>query len=467
MDERTVFSILVGISLAALVAVPVALRRRRQRRDELALAGNVARGLGVPASLHPVIDADRCIGSLACLKACPEGDILGIIDGAARLVHGTNCVGHGRCAAACPVNAITLVFGSSARGVDLPEVDGRFESSRPGVHLVGELAGMGLIGNAVEQGVLCARYLAEELAGRPGTGERCADLVVIGAGPAGIACALEARARGLAVRLLDRGRLGGAMASYPRQGLVMAGPLELPGVGALRQPRIGKLELIAWFEAALSAAGLRVDEGVQVTGLSGRDGDFTVETGVGPLAARKVVLATGRGGAPRRLGVPGEELTKVTQALADVEQYAGARVLVVGGGDVAVDAACALVGQAGTEVTLVHRGAALDRCRQENRDRALRLAGQGRLALRLGTEVQQIDESYVTLRTGGALHLLANHYVIACLGGETAWPFLSRMGVELRRPVAASSGDPAVPASPEQASRRRWQRGLRWPAPPP
>ncbi len=379
MDERIVFAAVAGLGLVVLLAVPALLRRRRQRRDEGALAESVARGLHVPASLHPVIDTDRCIGSLSCLKACPEGDILGIVDGAARLVHGANCIGHGRCAAACPVEAITLVFGGSARGVDLPEVDERFESSRPGVHLVGELAGMGLIQNAIRQGAECAGYLAEALAGQAAWPRPAgaADVVVVGAGPAGVSCALELKARGVSARLLERERLGAAMAGYPRQGLVMAGPLRLPGAPPLREQRVGKEALLGWFREAIGGAGQQVEEGVTVTGLSGRDGAFVVETAAGPIAARKVVLATGRGGSPRRLGVPGDDLPKVARALADADQYAGARMLVVGGGDAAVEAACALAEGASAEVTLAHRGAALDRCRPENRARAEGLAAAG------------------------------------------------------------------------------------------
>jgi thioredoxin reductase/NAD-dependent dihydropyrimidine dehydrogenase PreA subunit len=457
VDETAITLAVTATSLVALVLAQVALRARRQRRDELALADNIERGATTPASLHPVIDTDRCIGSLACLKACPEGDILGIIDGAARLVHATNCVGHGRCAAACPVGAIQLVFGTATRGVDLPEVSGRFESSRPGVHLVGELGGMGLISNAIEQGVQCAGYLADELMSRSAGPRSGDDVVVIGAGPAGVSSALELRRRGLSVRLLDKGRLGGGVASFPRQGLVTTGPISLPGIRPLRGARIGKAELIGWFEQALRGAGQAVEEGVEVTGLEGHDGAFTLQTGRGPVAARKVVVATGRRGSPRRLGVPGDQLPKVVPGLVDVEPYLGRRVLVVGGGDAAVEAASLLAERGGIEVTLVHRGPELIRASPVNQVHVFELARQGKLSLRLSTGLERIEADQVTLLKDGTATRLENDVVIACLGGEPPLALLSTLGVALKRPPGQDGGRRQAPVG--LGSR---MAGVRW-----
>ncbi len=433
MDEQAIVVTLAGTVVAALLLAQAVVRRRRHRRAEQALADNVVRGTHVPVSLHPVIDTEVCIGSLACLRACPEGDILGVVDGAARLVHAANCVGHGRCAASCPVNAIKLVFGTATRGVDLPEVDERFESSRPGVHIIGELAGMGLIRSAIEQGTMCAGYLAEGLEAGGRGDPAAADVVVIGAGPAGVGCALALRERGLSVRVLDRGRVGTAIANFPRQALITAGPIELPGSGKLRRHRVKKEELLGYLEQAISRAGLRIDEGITVTGLGGSDGAFTVETGSGPIRARKVVLATGRRGAPRQLKVPGEELAKVTYSLIDAEQYRGAKVLVIGGGDAAVEAACALAAVGGVEVALIHRGPDLSRATVANQARALELAGQGKLTLRLGCEVRRIEAERVVLQMAGKDFSVPNDYLIACLGGEAPLEFLAAMGVQVRR----------------------------------
>ncbi|MGZ6135088.1 MAG: NAD(P)-binding domain-containing protein, partial [Myxococcaceae bacterium] len=263
-----------------------------------------------------MINPDICIGSLSCLKSCPEGDILGMVGGSARLIQADHCIGHGRCAAECPVDAIKLVFGTSERGVDLPMVDQYFESSRPGVHVVGELGGMGLIRNAVAQGLQVGQRLAATAPRRQGT-----EVVVVGGGPAGLAAALALKAAGRSFRVLEQGTLGGTIANYPRQKVVMTEPLQVPYLGRISKKRISKEELLAAWQQALKKAAIRVDEGVRVLAIEGNDGAFRVQTDKGYVDAGKVVLATGRRGTPRKLGVPGETLPKVTYRLIDAEQY--------------------------------------------------------------------------------------------------------------------------------------------------
>ena len=407
-----------------LAAAHLARRHRRAREARAALS---ARPSGAPRSLHPVIDTDLCIGSLSCLKACPEGDILGIVDGAARLVHADACIGHGRCAAECPVGAIRLVFGTSERGVDLPEVDEFFETSRPGVHVVGELGGMGLIKNAVRQGLQAAERLAEVVP--RGRGE----VVVVGAGPAGLATALGLRAAGAPVRVLEQGSVGGAVAHYPRQKLAMTEPVELPFGARIARRHVSKEELLGIWHRAVERAGLRVEEGVRALGVDGEDGRFVVRTDRGPVPGAKVVLAIGRRGTPRRLGVPGEELEKVAYGLVDPEQYDGRRVLVVGGGDSAVEAAIALAERSTAEVTLSYRGDAFSRCRAVNRARLEALAAANRVTPLLRSAVTAVHPREVGLSVDGTGISIPNDFVLACLGGELPHEFLAGAGIALRR----------------------------------
>ncbi len=320
-----------SFALACLAGLyHLARRRLKGQRDAAALREKIEKNQHIPKSLHPVVDTDICIGSLSCLKACPEGDILGIVDHAARLVHADHCIGHGKCAAECPVGAIKLVFGTSERGVDLPEVDEFFESSRPGVHVVGELGGMGLIKNAVTQGLQVAERLAEVV---PEGGE----VVVVGAGPAGLATALGLKSRGVAFHLLEQDTVGGSVAHYPRRKVAMTEAVELPLVGKFGKKLISKEELLAGWSRIIDKTGLVVAQGVKVEGIEGEDGRFRVVTSRGEVAATKVVLAIGRRGTPRKLGAAGEDQEKVLYGLKDPEQFDGQRVLVVGGGDSALE----------------------------------------------------------------------------------------------------------------------------------
>jgi thioredoxin reductase/Pyruvate/2-oxoacid:ferredoxin oxidoreductase delta subunit len=410
------------------MAVGQLVRRAvRQRRDAAALREKVEKGQHLARSLHPVVDVDLCIGSLSCLKACPEGDILGIVDGAARLIHADHCIGHGRCAAECPVGAIRLVFGSSERGVDLPEVDEYFESSRPGVHVVGELGGMGLIKNAVTQGLQAADRLAEVLP------RRCDPVVVVGAGPGGIATALGLKSKGVPYRLLEQDTLGGTVAHYPRNKVVMTEAVVLPGFGRFGKKAITKEELLAGWQKIIGRTGLQVEEKVKVTAVDGRDGAFTVTTSSGAIKASKVVLAIGRRGSPRKLGVPGEDSGKVSYGLKEPEEFNRRRVLVVGGGDSAIEAAVQLATESSATVTISYRGAAFAKCREANRKRIGELAAAGKLTVMLGSQVLSVGVDKVQLDVGGLQQVIPNDHVVVCAGGELPTDFLKMAGVSMRR----------------------------------
>ncbi|HYD40716.1 MAG TPA: NAD(P)-binding domain-containing protein [Anaeromyxobacter sp.] len=429
MDRLTLVIAGATVGLVLLAAIAHLVRRaRRARRDAAVLEEKRRLGQHLARSLHPVIDPDICIGSLSCLRACPEGDILGVVGGAARLVHADHCIGHGRCAAECPVGAIRLVFGSAERGVDLPEVNEVFESSRPGVHVVGELGGMGLIKNAIVQGLQVAEHLATVVP-RAGPG-----VVVVGAGPAGIATALGLKARQVPFQLVEQGTMGGSVAHYPRRKVAMTEPVELPLWGRFGKASISKEELLRTWDRVLDRAGIEVAEGVKVTGIAGADGRFEVAVERGPaLPASKVVLATGRRGTPRRLGVPGEDQAKVVHGLTDPEQYDDQRVLVVGGGDAALEAAIQLAEESRAQVALSYRGAEPARCRVANRERFGALVRAGRIEALLPSQVREIRPREVVLEVKGQLATLPNDFVVVNIGGELPVQFLESVGVSMRR----------------------------------
>ncbi|MBI5069162.1 MAG: NAD(P)-binding domain-containing protein [Deltaproteobacteria bacterium] len=431
----------------------------RGRSDSARLEEASVDDRNLPRSLHPVIDPDICIGSLACLKSCPEGDILGMVNGTAALVHGQHCVGHGRCAAECPVSAITLVFGTAKRGIDLPDVSEVFESSRPGVHVVGELGGMGLIKNAIRQGLQAADHLARTRQPAPAG---LVDVCIVGAGPSGLATALGLTHHKLTYRLVEQDSVGGTIFHFPRRKVVMTETVNLPIWGRFGKKRISKEELLETLQKVIHKAHIKVEQGVKVSGIEGEDGNFTVKTTAGEVRARKVVLAIGRRGSPRKLGAPGEEQSKVVYRLDHPEQYDNEKVLVVGAGDAGVEAACQLAKESKAKVWLSFRGDA-PKCRPPNAADMEAQARAGRLTLLPKSQVKNIGEKEVTLDVGGKMETIPNDYVIVNVGGELPTEFLQKAGVEMRRYHGEAPGRKGAShsaAADREAEARRKERRL-------
>ena len=423
--DPTTIGIMATLAPAAAFGVVREMRRRRSARAALLRAAEL--GLDEPVSLHPVIDPSRCLGCGSCVEACPETDVLRIVEGRSRLVNAVHCIGHGRCKDACCNDAIELVFGTAKRGVQLPEVDGDYQSNVPGLYIAGELGGMGLIRNAMTQGMHAVANLSRDL--RPRSDPQRVDVAIVGAGPAGLAAALACRARGLTHVVLEQDSLGGAVNHYPRRKLVMTAPVELPGVGKFHFREIGKEELLATWQRIVNKARLDVRAPWRVAELH-RDGDgFRLAGDHGEVRARRVVLAIGRRGTPRKLGVPGEDSTKVAYRLLEPEPFAGLQALVVGGGNSAVEIAMALA-DAGAPTTLCHRGAALGRVAPENLTRLQEQRGP-RLRVLLGTEVSHIEPQAVVLRTPEGERRILNDQVFVAVGGELPTQFLERIGVAM------------------------------------
>jgi len=405
-------------------------QRQRSRAALEVLEDNRQAGLMEPNTLHPVIDPARCLGCASCVRACPEKKILGIIDGKAALIEPTMCVGHGACATACPTDAISLVFGTATRGVDIPLLSPEFETSVPGIFIAGELGGMGLIKNAIEQGrqaIAAAADLARKRPGGPGVH----DVVIVGCGPAGISASLGALERQLDFVTLDQSSLGGTVAHFPRGKVVMTAPGHLPIIGEVRFGEISKERLLEFWDSVIARTGLKPRFEEQVTAIERQDSLFEVVTGKGRYRTKTVLLAIGRRGTPRPLGVPGEESSKVLYRLIDPEQFAGRRVLVVGGGDSALEAAAQLADQPNTDVSLSYRGTAFGRARAKNRDRVNQLVSSGRIKQLLETQVHSIETDRVHITGPNGPIELANDVVIICAGGLLPTQFLRDIGIEV------------------------------------
>lgn len=417
-------------ALAGIWGLYLGVRKRRHNAGLSLIEASRDAGLTEPSSLHPIVDPAKCLGCGACVRACPEGDILQLVRGKAVLAEPTQCIGHGACATACPMDAISLVFGSASRGVDIPYVGSDFQTNVPGIFIAGELGGMGLIRNAIQQGQQALASLTQYVATLP-SDDRYLDAVIVGGGPAGFAASLLATEKRLKFVTLEQESFGGTVAHFPRGKLVMTAPVELPLVGRMTFKHVSKEELLAFWEAAATKARLSISYGEEVQSVRPVAGGYEIETATSRYLTRAVLLAIGRRGTPRKLGVPGEELSKVVYRLIDPEQYRGKQVLVVGGGDSALEAAASIAEQPGSFVTLSYRGAAFQRAKAANRERVAKAQSTGSLSVRLGTTVALIGETAVLLSDGQRVTEIANDAVIVCAGGILPTGFLKSMGVEI------------------------------------
>jgi thioredoxin reductase/Pyruvate/2-oxoacid:ferredoxin oxidoreductase delta subunit len=387
-------------------------------------------------ALHAIVRADLCVGCGACVPACPEPGAIRMT-GKLATVNKSLCKGHGKCVEACPVGGIVLATGASVHRVEVPLVDTDFESNVPGVYVVGELGGRGLIKNAINEAKVAVEHIASEL--RPGgaraTGTATVgdvyDVVVVGSGPAGLSAGLEALSRGLRYVVLEQGTLADTIRKYPRAKFLLAEPLTVPLYGDLWVSDASKEQLLQVWESIIAKTGLDVRTGHRVTNVARVDGMLQVQTGERTFRARRVVLAMGRRGTPRHLGVPGEELGKVIYDVADMESFAGQRMLVVGGGDSAVESAIGLARQPGTTVTLSYRGDSFARVKARNRAHLDEAVHCGTLRVVLNSEVKEIREGAAVLDVGGQPEVLPNDIVVVRIGGDPPYTFLEKIGVRI------------------------------------
>jgi len=420
-------------ALVALVTVWLLVRAHKKSAYESLEIDELPASLKkrLPVSLHPVIDPNKCMGSGSCVTACPEGKILALYDGYAHLVQPEACIGHGACARECPVGAISLVFGTSERGVDIPHVAPSFETNVKGIYIAGELGGMGLIRNAVAQGVQAMQHIAKRARSKE---PEVFDVVGVGAGPAGLAAALVAHERGLRYAIIDQEpAIGGTIAHYPRNKIVLTGAFELPGWGRIKKHELSKEELITIWNEAITKVALEVRLGERYEGLEKNGELLTVRTSKGELCGRNVLLAIGRRGTPRKLDVPGEDLSKVVYALHEPEAWAGMKVLVVGGGDSALEAAMSLAEVAGTTVTLSYRSDSFFRAKPKNQVRFQESIDSARVRAVLRSQVETIGGDEVVLRQDGEKIHVPNDQVFVLVGGVLPTELLAKAGIAMER----------------------------------
>ena len=407
-------------------------KRRASKKVEAKIAHAKVEGLYEPVSLHPFIDLNTCIGSAACVAACPEKDILGIVNGKAEVVNTSNCIGHGACFHACPVEAISLRIGTESRGVELPHVSQSFETNIKGIYIAGELGGMGLIKNSVEQGEQAVQNIAKSV--KPGAAGDY-DLLIIGAGPAGISASLTAKKHGLKAVTFEQDTLGGTVYTFPRAKIVMTAPMDLPLYGKVKLFDTSKDELLHIWQDAISKNQLDIRESTKVESVTPVDnGLFKLKTNTGDeYISQSVLIAIGRRGTPRKLGIPGEDRPNVAYRLIESDHIKDKKIVVVGGGDSAIESAMLLMDN--NEVILSYRKDKFSRIKPKNRDKINAAIENKDLKVAYNSNLKRIDDGLIELHysdTGDSIEL-DNDLVYIFAGGELPTKFLQNAGVEITK----------------------------------
>jgi thioredoxin reductase (NADPH) len=435
MTENSLTFLIYGLC-AIVIAVPFILYRKNLKRRETRAREAAEKGKlysGGPRAQHPHIDSGYCIGCSTCTQVCPEGDVLAMLGGKAAIVNGYKCVGHSLCADACPVGAITMVMASPSMAADMPYLTPKYETSIRNLFIVGELGGLALIKNAINQGRECVDTIANRVTamGAARSVPDVYDVLVVGAGPGGISASLRAIENKLSYITVEQDEIGGTVAKYPRQKLVLTSPVNFPMYGKFKKMQLSKEELLSFWDELRKRADFKVRASEKVEDIKkGPDGIFSVVTTKGQYRSHAVVLALGRAGTPQKLGVKGEELPKVMYRLIEADHYINKRILVVGGGDSAVEAAMGLAHQTGNKVTLSYRKESFSRIKERNTQRMEECMRTGKVSVVFNSTPVEFKPGTVLIDVQGAVQEIPNDYVWIFAGGVPPNAFLKKIGID-------------------------------------
>ena len=427
MESYFIWFLTFGIIFIIFIPYAVKFRKnaheiRRQREEAVRLGADKA------IAQYPQIDQLRCIGCGACVAACPEGNVLGVVMGKAMVINGLKCVGHGRCAEACPVEGITVGLGDISGRDDIPDINDHHESNIPGLYIAGELGGLALIRNAISQGKMVMDYINQSLDSNLKTSD-IFDVIIVGAGPAGMSAALQAKYYNRNCLLIDQQDAGGTILQYPRKKLVMTKPVEIPLYGTLDKSEYSKEELLDIWLGLKQKYIDNLHTGEKLINVQKEGNIFEVITNKKNYRCKNVILALGRRGTPRKLNVPGEILPKVMYKLMDAEAYQKENILVVGGGDSAIEAAMGLARQKGNKVTLSYRKEKFFRIKKRNEERIQKLISSKKIEVLFNSNVKEISEKKVSIATGDRINEIPNDYVFIFAGGEPPFKLLKDIGI--------------------------------------
>jgi thioredoxin reductase len=419
----------ITVFVVALIFIPYILNfRKRQKLDVERKKEAKSLGIDRPKAQYPLIDDSLCIGCGSCVDACPEGDVLGIVFGKATIINGLRCVGHALCEPVCPVGAIKVGLGDITTRPDIPILSPANETTVPGLYIAGELGGLSLIRNAVSQGKLVVDTIARDL--QSFGNNEVKDVAIVGAGPAGMSAALTAIQHGLSYLVMDQQDPGGTILQYPRRKLVMTQKIEIPLYGWLDRDEYSKEVLLEIWQNIIQRFGINIFTNHKVESVQKLNGYFEVCTNGGNVRVKRVVLAMGRRGIPRKLGVNGEHQPKVMYQLIDAKSYENCNILVVGGGDSAVEAAIGLAQQKGNNVAISYRKNKFFRIKKKNQDRIDDLIRRKKVIPYFNSQVLEIKEKSVVMIVEEDRIEFPNDYIFVYIGGIPPFQFLKELGVE-------------------------------------
>ena len=443
----------VGSSFVAGLLALGLVRVARRTRDRPKKTTELPQNAVLPSKVvrRPQINTNTCIGCHSCVDACPY-DVLEVHAYVAQVVRPDDCCGLTLCEQRCPNGSLVITDGEPIE--DRPHMSDTLESlDSPGVFLAGDLTGLPLIRNAINQGTHVTRTIAAALHGRMGS---MIDLVIVGAGPAGMSAALAAKSMGLRYVVLEQASVAESIRSFPRGKLVFDQPLGLPLIGDLWLEKATKEELLAKWQRIVHVEQLAIHEHHRVTAIERVAGGPPMghlrvhhlhpDGRPGAVDTRRVLLAFGRRGSPRKLPleIPESAQDHVHYSLADARSFANQRVVIVGLGDVAMEAAIAIAKQPGTTVTVSYRGTDFRRGKGKNVKEVKRLAEAGRITLALGTEVVELGPHQLVLAGKQGRTPIDYDALFVMIGTIAPWQFLDACGVHR----VAHAPTPAAPPPP-------------------
>ena len=412
----------------------ISKQNKKFKKGREKLQESIKKNIQEPNTLHPEIDESKCLGCGTCTKACPEGSVLQLINHKAVLVSPTKCIGHGVCETVCPMGAISLVFGTKTRGMEIPRISPHFETNVTGLYIAGELGGMGRIRNAIFQGSQASNHAISTL--RPENSSHFDyDLLIVGAGPAGLASSLAATKAKKKYLCIDQNSFGGTINNFPRQKLVMVQPIELPMVGFVKFKKniVSKEELLESWTEIRKKYEIQIAEKTQFVSFEKLPNGFSVKLNTKTVTTQKIILSMGVNGSPRKLGLANEDLAKVSYRLVDPKQYVGQQIAVVGGGNSAVEAAQYLSSpELNNKVILIVRGnedTGLSTCAEDNKKILFDKINKGEIKAIFNSAVTAISENALTIQVEGQSQEVENNFLFIFAGFERPYKFLNSIGV--------------------------------------